>query len=168
MIAFYLIIGFVVCQRLIELWLSHRNTTRLIADGGKEVGQRHYPLFIALHTTWLLAMIVSIDQNSQVISGWVFIFFTLQAARIWVIRSLGQYWTTRIITVPNRPLIRIGPYRYCRHPNYMIVAGEIASLPLAFGAWELALIFSALNSVLTVYRIRLEDCTLNERRLLPT
>jgi methyltransferase len=91
------------------------------------------------------------------------IFILLQAARLWVIASLGPYWTTRIITLPGAALIRRGPYRYLRHPNYLIVAGEIVALPLVFGEVWVALIFSALNAMLLAWRIRVEEGVLRER-----
>jgi methyltransferase len=88
----------------------------------------------------------------------------LQGMRLWVIASLGPYWTTRIITLPNAALVRRGPYRYLRHPNYAVVIAEIAALPLAFGAWDIAVAFSALNAALIAWRIRVEDRILDPRR----
>jgi methyltransferase len=92
------------------------------------------------------------------------LFAVLLVARAWTIASLGRYWTTRVITLPDEPLVRRGPYRFLRHPNYLIVAGEIAVLPLIFGAWRLALLFSVANSALLWYRIRVEDRALAPRR----
>jgi methyltransferase len=83
---------------------------------------------------------------------------------VWVIWSLGPYWTTRLITLPGAPLIRRGPYRFCRHPNYLVVVLEIAVLPLAFGAWEIAAVFSVLNAGVLAYRIGIENAMLAERR----
>ncbi len=91
------------------------------------------------------------------------VFALLQAARLWVIASLGRYWTTRIITLPGAPIVRRGPYRWLRHPNYAIVAAEIAVLPLAFGAWPIAVVFSGLNALLLRHRIRLEEQALAPR-----
>ena len=88
----------------------------------------------------------------------------LLAARAWTIWSLGPYWTTRVITLPGALLVRRGPYRYLRHPNYVVFAGEIAVLPLIFGAWRLALLFSVLNAALLWHRIRVEDAALAPRR----
>ena len=88
----------------------------------------------------------------------------LQLARAWVLVSLGQFWTTRIITAPGLPLVRRGPYRYLRHPNYVIVVAEIAILPLIFSAWWIALAFSVLNGILLVHRVRIENRVLAERR----
>lgn len=109
-------------------------------------------------------MLGFIDTYQPVNIVWLSFFLLLQGARVWVMLSLGRYWTTRIITVPGAPVVRRGPYRFCRHPNYVIVVGEIAVLPLAFGAWEIALIFSLLNGALLFHRIRVEDSALETRR----
>jgi methyltransferase len=85
------------------------------------------------------------------------VYGILQVARYWTIASLGRYWTTRVIVVPGAPAVRRGPYRFMRHPNYAVVAGEIAVLPLVFGAWRIALVFSVLNAAILAHRIRVED-----------
>ena len=91
----------------------------------------------------------------------------LQCGRIWVIASLGPHWTTRLIVQPLASPVRSGPYRFCRHPNYLIVAGEIAVLPLAFGAVAIALVFSVANALLLARRIRIEDAALAGRAHAP-
>lgn len=151
------IVLLVALQRLAELALARRNARRLRAAGGVEVGAGHYPLFIALHGAWLATLFVVAGAEASIAWDWIAVFVLLQLARLWVVASLGTRWTTRIIVVPNAPLIRRGPYRFVRHPNYWVVAGEIAVLPLAFGAWEVALLFSALNGALLAHRIRVED-----------
>ena len=92
------------------------------------------------------------------------LFCGLQAARIWVIASLGAFWTTRILTLPDAPLVARGPYRWLKHPNYLVVACEVPLLPLVFGAWQLALVFGLANLALLAYRIRMEDAVLAPRR----
>ena len=158
-----LIVGLVAIQRLAELALARRNTKRLLAIGGHEVGAAHYPLFILLHASWLIAPLVAIPWRSE--PNWILIgiFIVLQALRVWVIGTLGPYWTTRIITLNDAPLVRRGPYRFARHPNYWIVAAEIAVLPLAFGVWSIALIWSAFNALLLRHRINVEEHALGIR-----
>ena len=90
----------------------------------------------------------------------------MEAGRVWVVASLGRYWTTRILTIPDAPLVSRGPYRWFRHPNYLIVTLEIALLPLALGAWETAVVFSVLNAILLFHRIRIEDGALGPRRTI--
>ena len=154
----YVILMLVTAQRLGELWLSRRNTKHLLVRGGREVGARHFPLFFALHGGWLLALGVWVWAGPpQINLLMVVLYLLLQMGRVWVIRTLGAYWTTRIIVVDHAPLIQTGPYRFTRHPNYLIVCLEIVVLPLAFGAWWIAGVFSVLNTALIVYRIGIED-----------
>ena len=153
----------VAAQRLGELFLARRNAAWLKAQGGVEVGAGHYPLFVLLHAGWLVAIWLRAPA-AEPIWPLLAVFVGLQAARVWVIRSLGRYWTTRVITVPGAPLVRRGPYRWLRHPNYWIVAAEVAVLPLAFGAWDVAVVFSVLNGLLIAHRIRVEERALAPRR----
>jgi methyltransferase len=154
----------VAVQRLAELLLARRNTENLLAAGGRETGAGHYKLIVALHGGWLVAIFLTVAPDATVNWWLIGAFAVLQAGRIWVIASLGRYWTTRIVTLPGAPLIHGGPYRWMRHPNYLIVAGEIALLPLAFGAWEIALGFSIANLAVTAWRIKIEDQALESRR----
>ncbi len=87
-------------------------------------------------------------------------FAALQALRLWVIVTLGERWTTRVLALPGAPLVSKGPYRYLRHPNYAVVCAEVAVVPLMFGAWELALVFFVLNLALVRHRIRVEEAAL--------
>ena len=155
----WLIVGVVAFLRLAELVYARRNTARLMARGATEVGASHYPAIVTLHAAWLASMLL-FEPHWTLLA----IFLFLQAARLWVIASLGPFWTTRVITLPDAPLIRHGPYRWFRHPNYLVVALEIAVLPLTFGAWEIALLFSILNGAILFYRIRIEDLALARRR----
>ena len=156
----------VAVLRLAELTYAARNHQRLLAAGGHEVGAGHYPLFVLLHGCWLVALFFAVPDDAPIHPLPLGLYIALTAARAWVILSLGRYWTTRIITVPGVPLVRSGPYRLGRHPNYVIVAGEIAVLPLVFGVWQIAILFSILNAALLWHRIRIEDLALAERRSL--
>jgi len=166
MTVLHLIIALVALERLIELALSVHNTRKLKAEGGIETGAGHYPLFVLLHGSWLLAIALLTPKMAPV-NLWLFAtFILLQCGRIWVIASLGKYWTTRIITMPGAPLVKKGPYRFLRHPNYVIVTCEIAVLPLVFGDWQIAVLWSLANAALLCWRIRIEDATLAKRRRL--
>jgi methyltransferase len=158
------VVALVALERLAELWHARRNTRALLEAGGVEVGRGHYPLMVALHAAWLLAILLSVPREAGVSLPLLALFAILQGCRLWVLMSLGRYWTTRIITLPAAPLVRRGPYRYLRHPNYVVVAAEIAVLPLAFGAWGVAAVFSLLNAALLAWRISLEDQALAPRR----
>ncbi len=159
----YAIVALVVLQRLAELAVSARNTKRLLADGAHEVGRRHYPLIVTLHVLWLLALIVFVDSATEPNFWLLGVFVLLQVARIWVLASLGPRWSTRIIVLPEAPLVVRGPYRFMRHPNYAVVAAEIAVLPLVFGAWQIAVVFTVLNAAMLWWRIGVEDHALGRR-----
>ena len=157
------LLALVTAQRLGELVLARRNTARLLAQGGVEHGAAHYPAIVALHAAWLGGLWL-LAWDRPIHFGWLATYLVLQGLRAWVLLSLGPRWTTRIITMPGETLVRRGPYRFVSHPNYLVVAGEIAVLPLAFGAWEIAAIFSLLNLSLILHRIRVEDAALKDRR----
>ncbi|WP_088559546.1 isoprenylcysteine carboxyl methyltransferase family protein [Arboricoccus pini] len=159
------ILALVALQRLLELVLARRNTARLMASGGVEVGAGHYPLFVILHGGWLLAMLAFIPWSAPIDWRFFLVYLLLQPLRVWVVASLGGRWTTRIIVLPGQRLVRQGPYRWLRHPNYLIVALELPLLPLSFGSLRLALIFGALNLMLLAWRCRVEDRAL--RALCP-
>lgn len=161
----WLVLALVAAQRLAELLYARRNTRRLIAAGGYEVGAAHYPLLVALHGVWLVSLAAFVPAEQAPNWPLLAVFVMLQCLRLWILASLGRYWTTRIITLPGAPLVRRGPYRFVKHPNYLVVAGEIAVLPLAFGAWEIAVVFSLANAAVLALRIRCEERALGERRV---
>ena len=158
----YLIVGFLVFQRLVELVIAQRNHRVLAARGAIEFGRRHYPVLVALHAGWLLALVATIDPKTPVSLPLLAVFVLLECGRVWVIVTLGSRWTTRIMVLPGAKRIRTGPYRYVNHPNYLIVCGEIALAPLMFGAWALALIASVLNLLALRTRVRVENKALAE------
>jgi methyltransferase len=150
------ILAFVTAQRLFELWLANRNTRRLLASGAVEHGAGHYPMIVGLHALWL-ASLWWLAPGRPVDPFWLALFVLLQLGRIWVIANLGPRWTTRIIIPREAPLVSTGPYRFVSHPNYWVVAGEIAVLPQTFGLWMVALAFRLLKAAVLAIRIRAED-----------
>jgi methyltransferase len=162
--ALYWILGLVALQRLIELAHARSNTAQLRRLGAVEADAGGYPLYVLLHAGWLASLLVFVPAATSPVWALIGVFVLLQLGRIWVIVSLGPYWTTRIVTLPGAPLVRTGPFRHLRHPNYLLVAAEIALLPLAFGAFAIAAIFSALNLMLIARRIRIEERVLAPRR----
>jgi methyltransferase len=161
-----LAVGLVAGQRLLELRLSRRHERILRARGAVERGGGHYPLMVGLHVMWLLsALVEGILRGPGLPAYWpipLALFLLVQPLRYWAIFSLGEYWNTRVLVVPGTRLVRRGPYRYLRHPNYVVVFVEIATFPLIFGAWVTALIFSILNAALLYVRIREENRALAE------
>jgi methyltransferase len=164
-LAIYIILALVALQRLVEIAYAERNTRALLARGAVEIGRAHYPLIVLLHAAWLTAIVVLLPPDATIHWSALAVFVALQLARVWVIATLGPYWTTRIITLEKAPLVRNGPYRFVRHPNYLVVVGEIAVLPLAFGEVGVAIVFTVLNAAMLVWRIRQEDRALAVRRV---
>lgn len=162
-----LLLGFVTAQRLGELVLARRNTARLLAQGGVEHGAGHYPLIVALHAIWLGGL-WWLAWDAPIQPLWLVVYVGLQGLRAWILLSLGARWTTRIITVPREILVRRGPYRLVRHPNYVVVAAEIAVLPMVFGLWGYAVAFSVLNALVLAIRIRAEGKALRPARANPS
>jgi methyltransferase len=153
------ILGFVTAQRLIELPIARANTARLLAAGGREVAPGHYPLIVALHATWLASLWwFALDRPISI--PLLILFGLVELARIWVLRTLGPRWTTRIIVVPGEKLVARGPYRFISHPNYAVVVAELALLPMIFGLWQIAILFSVLNLIILSIRIRAENAAL--------
>jgi methyltransferase len=158
-----LVLLFVTLQRASELVLARTNTSRLLKQGGIEIGASHYPVMVALHASWLGALWF-FGWNAPV-NPWLLVAYgLLQAFRIWILATLGRRWTTRIIIVPGEALVTGGPFRFLRHPNYLLVFLEVPLLPLVFGLPWLAVVFGLLNAAMLVWRIRIEDGALSELR----
>jgi methyltransferase len=151
-----LILALVTLQRLAELVIARRNTRALLARGAREEGAGHYPLIVAFHALWL-ATLWWLAPGRPIHWPLMGMFLLLQIGRVWVLATLGRRWTTRIIVLPGAPLVTRGPFRFVRHPNYLIVAAEVALLPIAFGLWELALLASVTNAIILSIRIRAEE-----------
>ena len=153
----------VTTERLAELWFARRNTKALLENGSVEVSPGHYPLIVLLHASWLAGLWL-IGRENSVDATWLVVFLALQVLRAWVLVTLGRRWTTRIIVRPGAPLVTTGPYRYLSHPNYLVVVGEIAVLPLCLGLTWYAWAFSVANAAILTVRIRAENAALIDSR----
>jgi methyltransferase len=154
-----LLLGLVTAERLAELYLSRRNTAALMAKGALEVAPGHYPAIVLMHALWLASLWI-FGATHMINPAWLAVFLSLQVLRVWTLTTLGPRWTTRIIVLPGSALVSNGPYRLVSHPNYLVVVGEIAALPLCLGLPWIALIFSAANAILLSIRIRAENAAL--------
>ncbi|MCS1351803.1 isoprenylcysteine carboxyl methyltransferase family protein [Mechercharimyces sp. CAU 1602] len=159
---FYIIVGIVVVQRLVELWISKQNADWMKSEGGYEVGRQHYPLIVVLHVCFFLSLWIEAGMGSTIIPSWwmlaASLFVLAQGLRIWCLLSLGKYWNTRIWIVPGHQPVTKGPYQYMRHPNYVIVGIEMLALPLIFGAYGTAVTFSLLHAAVTTFvRVPVEE-----------
>ena len=163
-LATILLLGAVTVERLAELWFARRNTAALLAKGAREVGPEHYPAIVLLHALWLASLWL-FGWTRPLNSIWLTCFLVLQVLRFWTLMTLGRRWTTRVIVLPGAPLIGGGPYRLFSHPNYLVVGGEIAVLPLCLGLPWFALAFSVANAVILSIRIRAENTALSGLRM---
>ncbi len=150
---------YVTAQRVAELWWAKRNEARLRAAGGVEYGASHLRAMQLLHAAWLIGL-WALAYGRPVQPVFLGLFALLQIARFWVLATLGRRWTIRVIAVPGEKLVAAGPYRFLRHPNYAIVIGEIAVVPLALGLPLYALVFSLLNGIVLAIRIPRENAAL--------
>ncbi|MCS6989373.1 MAG: hypothetical protein NZM06_07640 [Chloroherpetonaceae bacterium] len=167
MIEFWIMLLILAAQRLSELFISKRNAEWLKAQGGYEVGAEHYKYMVALHSTWFLAMIAEHYARHTKLTEWwqivLPVILLTQVARYSVIATLGKFWNTRVFVVPNAPLVRKGLYRFLKHPNYWVVAIEIALFPLLFELYATAFIYSILNAIMLAVRIRVEENALQRK-----
>lgn len=166
MVLLFLAVALVGAQRLVELGYSRRNERQLRARGAVEWGRGHYPAMVVIHAAWLLSTVVEGLLRGPVPPVWwpvpLAAFLLIQPLRYWAILSLGAHWNVRVLVVPGARLVASGPYRFLPHPNYLVVAVEILTLPLIFGAWTTALVFSALNAGFLYVRIKAENRALAE------
>lgn len=156
---FWIFFSFLILLRLAELIVSRRNEQWLLAHGAVEYGKEHYPFMIALHASFFVSLVIEyIWRGTAHYSPVLMVLFVILILfKAWVISSLGTYWNTKIYRAPDFPLIDKGPYQYFKHPNYMIVIAEIAIIPLAFHLYCTAIVFSALNALMLMVRIREEN-----------
>jgi len=153
------LLGFLTLQRIAELWWARQNERRLFAAGGVEYGRSHLLLIVLVHAAWLIGMwVLAYDRPVEPLFFAVVV--VLQIGRFWVLATLGRRWSIRIIVVPGEKLVARGPYRWLRHPNYAVVTGEIAAVPLALGLPLYALVFSILNAAVLAIRIPAENAAL--------
>ncbi|MEB3101501.1 isoprenylcysteine carboxyl methyltransferase family protein [Ferviditalea candida] len=166
---FFMITGIVVLQRAVELLIAKRNGERIKAQGGYETGADHYKYFVGLHSLFFLGMTAEVlwrNALGRTLADWWLLPFGLfvcaQALRVWCMSALGAFWNTRIFVVPGMEPVRKGPYRYFRHPNYLVVTIELAMLPLVFQAYFTASVVTVLNALLLKKRISVEEQALVE------
>ncbi|XUX06066.1 isoprenylcysteine carboxyl methyltransferase family protein [Sporosarcina sp. UB5] len=163
---FGIVLTIIILQRIVELIIAKRNEKWMKSEGAFEAGASHYPYMVAMHVCFFIALITEVlffnRQLSAVWTIWLAIFLAAQIMRIWCLTSLGKYWNTKIIVLPNAKVVRKGPYKWLRHPNYMIVATELLVLPLLFNAFITAVVFSLLNVWMMSVRIPAEEEALRE------
>lgn len=157
--AFTVFISFLILLRIGELVLARSNEKWLLQHGAKEYGQKHYPFIVALHALFIVSLVVeySLRGTGSYSPFLLILYFVVLAFKVWTVASLGKFWNTKIYRAPNFPLIKKGPYRYLKHPNYIIVIAEIAIIPLIFHLYYTAIIFTFLNGAMLYVRIKEEN-----------
>ena len=155
----------VVFQRLTELVIAARNRQWALRHGGVEVRDEHYWMFVALHSSWLVATYLEAAGPQSWFDLGLVGYLMIQVLRYWAIGTLGRRWNTRIIVMPGQAPIASGPYRFLRHPNYIAVVLELALVPMMVGAWFTAAIATILNALLLLkIRIPAEEQALEEAK----
>lgn len=164
---FYLLVGFVIVQRLLEVAYARSNERLMKQEGAIEAGAGHYKWIVLLHVFFFVSLVGEVEMwEPSYGRSWLFflaVFIVAQILRVWALASLGRFWNTKILVLPGATKVKSGPYRWIPHPNYVVVAMEIASLPLIFGAWRTAIVFSIANALLLLLvRIPAEEKALRE------
>ena len=156
---FILFILFVILQRLSELYIARRNEKWLRSQGAVEYGESHYPYIVALHTLFIISIIVEymLKSNSPIDYTFLVLFIVLLVFKFWTLSSLGKYWNTKIFRVPGTGPVKRGPYKLFKHPNYFVVVCEVAIIPLVFHLYYTAVIFTILNAIMLYVRIKTEN-----------
>ena len=153
----FLLISYLIICRIVELLISRRNTTRLIKEGAKEFFPFHYKFLVLFHITFIIYFMIKSFDNIDLDYRYIFLFIFIQLVRFKIIFDLGKYWTTRIIVVEKKKLIKTGIYRFFRHPNYIVVFFEIILICIIFNDYEALLYFSLINTILIFIRIYYEE-----------
>lgn len=156
---FAVFIVFLILLRVGELLLARRNERWLLQHGAVEYGGKHYRYIVMLHVLFFISLITEYVFTS---TGYysiplLVLYFLLLGFKAWAILSLGKFWNTKIFHITGYPLVKKGPYRFMKHPNYVIVIAEIALIPLIFHLYITAIVFSVLNGVMLYVRIREEN-----------
>lgn len=161
---FIVLFFLLMIQRVTELYLAKRNEKWLLNRGGIEYGRKHYPFIVALHIFFLFSLLLEVlFLNKELTDIWLLIIPLLaisQVIRYWSVFSLGKYWNTKIIIIPDESVVLKGPYQFMRHPNYLVVAVEILLIPLLFHAYFTSLLFTILNVLIMTIRIPAEESAL--------
>nr|WP_285889691.1 isoprenylcysteine carboxyl methyltransferase family protein [Neobacillus niacini] len=166
MIPFYIFFSVLLIQRLLELAIARRNEKWMKERGAIEFGMRHYQFIVLMHSMFFVFFLFEkVTFSRELLSFWPLlaaVFVCAQLIRVWAISSLGRYWNTKIIVLPNVEVVRKGPYRFIKHPNYLVVSIELMVVPLMFGAYITACLFTLLNVLMLSIRIPAEEKALQE------
>ncbi|RSD26558.1 isoprenylcysteine carboxyl methyltransferase family protein [Mesobacillus subterraneus] len=163
---FYIFVGVIIFQRLMELVIARRNESWMKKRGAIEFGKGHYPAMVTIHTAFFIFLIFEVIYFDKSLSSYwpilLAVFIFTQAMRVWALSSLGKFWNTKIIILPGADVVKKGPYKIIKHPNYLIVAVEFIVIPLMFNAYITMIVFTLLNIIILSIRIPAEEKALRE------
>ena len=166
MIPFLIFISVMIIQRLLELVIARRNEKWMKEQGAIEFGVKHYQFIVLMHSMFFVVLLFEkmtfIREVSVFWPLFAALFVCMQLIRFWALSSLGRYWNTKILVIPNLEVVRRGPYRFIKHPNYLVVSIELLVVPLMFGAYVTACLFTILNILMLSIRIPAEEKALRE------
>jgi methyltransferase len=157
---------FYALERGLEVLIAGRNRRLLLARGGRELHPWSFRSIVLLHSLFALSLLIEAHPWRVPIDALtiacLLVLLLLQGLRYWCIRSLGPFWNTRIIVLPGATVRKGGPYRWLRHPNYLVVVLEFLFIPLLMRAPVTLIVFSLANLLLLRRRIALEEEALRE------
>jgi len=164
--ALWWVFAFYLGERGLELVIAARNRRRLLAEGAIECYPKSYRAIVILHSLFFIALIIEAYPWQVPLDlltvACLATLMLLQLGRYACITTLGRFWNTRIIVLPGAAPVRRGPYRWLRHPNYLVVTLEFVVLPLLMRAPYTLVLFSFANMVILRRRIALEERALAE------
>jgi methyltransferase len=154
----------ILAQRIVESACARANAKRLLSEGAIEHAVDFMPAVIVTHLAWIASIFLLIPADTEIVWGFVMAYAVLQPARYWTLFTLGRYWTLRMISLDTAPVVTTGPFRFFRHPNYVVIVLETMAVPLSFGQWRLCLIMTPIIASVLYYKMKVEDAALTERR----
>jgi methyltransferase len=150
-------------MRLVELAVSVR---RIRARPDAAVSEPWlFPAMASLHFGLVFAPLAEVLLLDRPFTPWLAalsgaVLLGATALRAWTLSTIGKAWNVRVVKPEDQAIATGGPYRWIRHPNYLVVVLEIVSLPLFHGAWIAAIGLSAWNALVLWRRITTEEAVL--------
>lgn len=146
--------------------LGKKNLQTLKEDIIFAINEKEKNQMMVLHSSWFLSLIIEYYLIGDVVSNSLFILALIlilffQILRFLNMKYLGIYWTPYPVAFRNQKILSQGMYRFIRHPNYLIVIGEFLLIPLIGKCYWTLSVFSMLNFLFLLNRIKIEEDALN-------
>src|SRR4029077_15846449 len=148
--------------RLAELGISRRNQRQLEKQGVRKIPEPHFRWLVYLDGGVLVCagaevLILHRPLIPALAIPMAMLFVLANLLRWWVIRTLAGHWNVEVMEAARVGVVRSGPYRWVRPPNYVAVVVEIFSLPMIHTAWITAIAGTLIDLEILRRRIRVED-----------